>query len=468
LPQSRPPRKKALQVPEAPVFCSREEHLAAGKALREAVPRRSHADWPSASARRDPIALLEQSNRDRLPELVPIRYGRMLRSPFTFLRGSAGLMAHDLALTPTTGIRVQACGDCHLLNFGLFASAERILLFDINDFDETLPAPWEWDLKRLAVSLVVAGQDFGFNAEAVTTAAVACVRAYREQLRRYSSMSPLEVWYSRLDMDTLIALAPDAKARKRRESYAARARQRVGDRLFPRITKSVGGRPRLLDQPPFLFHPPDEAAFREKAMQALAAYRASLPDERRVLLDRYRIEDVALKVVGIGSVGTRCYVALFFSEQNQPLLLQVKEACPSVLAPYAGGSAYENQGQRVVVGQRLMQSSSDIFLGWAKGPQGHDFYARQMRDMKFSLPLEESCPVKLQRYGEVCAWALARAHAKSGNATLISGYLGKSTVFDEAIGEFALAYAEQNRHDHAELARAEREGRIQTLREDNL
>lgn len=445
-----------------PVFRSRAERLATGKALRDHVPRDSHASWTPPPNRRDPIAILEESNQDRLPELVPIRYGRMLPSPFTFLRGSAALMAYDLATTPTTGLRVQACGDCHLLNFGLFATPERNLVFDLNDFDETLPAPWEWDLKRLAVSFVIAGRDSQLSDQDAQEAAVECVRAYREHLREYSRMSPLEVWYTRLDMATLIELAPDAKAKKVREKLAEKARQRVVEHLFPKIDGEVAGRRRLVDQPPILYHVA-EAGFEEAVQEALADYRQSLPDERRVLLDRYRLEDFALKVVGIGSVGTRCFIGLLFSEENHPLLLQFKEARHSVFEPYAGKSHYDHQGQRVVMGQRLMQSSSDIFLGWTRGRRGNDFYVRQLRDMKMSIPIEAVTAAQLRRYAEICGWTLARAHAKSGDAATISGYLGKSDTFDQALGAFALAYADQTEQDHAALVEAVHSGRLEAL-----
>ncbi|SDS30480.1 Uncharacterized conserved protein, DUF2252 family [Pseudomonas oryzae] len=448
-----------------PVFHSREECIAAGRALREKLPRAEHAAWKPPAKGRDPIAILEKSNKDRLQELVPIRYGRMLRSPFTFLRGSAGLMAHDLATTPSTGIYVQACGDCHLLNFGFFATPERNLVFDINDFDESLPAPWEWDVKRLAASFVVAGRDNRQSDGEARDAALECVRAYRENLREYSKMSPLEVWYSRLDMDTLIEMAPDDKARKLRQQLADKAHERVDENIFPKIVTQVAGLHRLQDQPPILFHV-HEKDFEERVQSALSDYRLSLPDERRTLLDRYRLHDFAMKVVGIGSVGTRCFVGLFFSAENHPLLLQFKEACPSVLEPYAGKSRYQHQGQRVVNGQRLLQSSSDIFLGWAHGRKGHDFYVRQLRDMKFSLPVEGLTGVQLKRYAEVCGLTLARAHAKAGDAATISGYLGKADNFDEAIGDFAVAYADQTEQDHAALVEAVGSGRLEALVED--
>jgi uncharacterized protein (DUF2252 family) len=448
-------------------FTSRQQRMTAGKALRETVPRERHATWKRPTKARDPIKVLEASSKDRVPELVPIRYGRMLRSPFTFLRGSAGLMACDLATMPTTRLRVQACGDCHLLNFGLFATPERNLVFDINDFDETLPAPWEWDLKRLAVSFAVAAREIGHTDVQAREAAIECVRAYREHLRDFSKMSPLEVWYDRLDEQRLLAMAPDAETVARRKEYFAKARQRVGEYLFPKITDEVGGHRRLLDQPPVLFHV-DEPGNLKRARAAMEDYRLSLADSVRVLFDRYRLQDIAVKVVGIGSVGTRCLVGLFFSPENHALLLQFKEACPSVLAPYAGASVYRNQGQRVVVGQRLMQCSSDLFLGWTKGARGFHFFGRQLRDMKFSLPVEGATPKLVKRNAELCGWTLARAHAKSGDASMISGYLGKTDAFDRAIGKFALAYADQNERDHAALVAAVKTGRVKALVEEDL
>lgn len=452
-------------VEPPPAFRSREERINAGRLLRERVPRTSHAAWLPPAKHRDPIAILEQSNEDRLQELVPIRYGRMLRSPFTFLRGSAALMAHDLATTPNTGIRVQACGDCHLLNFGLFATPERNLVFDLNDFDETLPAPWEWDIKRLAASFTVCGRDGRLPDAQSRDAAVACVRAYRENLREYSKMSPLEVWYSRMDTQQLIDLAPDEKVKKIRQQLFDKARERVGESVFPKIAQQVGGRSRIVDQPPILYHVADPE-FMDKVREGLADYRETLSDERRVLLDRYRLEDAALKVVGIGSVGTRCFIGLFFSEENHPLILQFKESCHSVLAPYAGKSQYENQGQRVVMGQRLMQSSSDIFLGWTRGRAGRDFFVRQLRDMKMSAPVEGISAAQLKRYAGLCGSVLARAHAKSGDAATISGYMGKGDTFDEALGDFALAYASQTEQDYAALVKAVNSGRLEALVEE--
>ena len=450
-------RDKALES-----FSRHAECLAAGRRLRDSVPRTSHARWSERSHHRDPIDLLKLSNRDRVSDLVPIRYGRMLRSPLTFLRGAAALMASDLAHTPMTGPRVQACGDCHLLNFGLFATPERNLIFDINDFDETLPAPWEWDLKRLAVSFAVASRDNGHSERQAESAAVGCVQAYRTHLRGYSKQSPLQVWYARLDEHTFIEAAPDLEARRTRRAIARKARRHVGEYLFPRIATQGMNQFRLVDQPPLIFHPA-ERDWDKRIRAALDAYRTSLPDERRVLFERYKLQDVAFKVVGIGSVGTRCYVALFCSADRQPLLLQFKEARASVLERYAGKSRYDNHGQRVVIGQRLMQSASDIFLGWARGVRGVDVFGRQLRDMKMSAPIAAISPRQLCNYAGLCGWTLARAHAKSGNAALISGYLGTGNTFDRAMGKFALAYADQNERDYAALVAAVKKGRIQAL-----
>ena len=456
-----------IRSPSQARFRSREERIQIGKSLRERLPRSSHAIWQPPAAGREPIEIIEASNRGRLQELIPIRYGRMLRSPFTFLRGSAALMAYDLATTPKTDIIVQACGDCHLLNFGFFGTPERNLVFDINDFDETLPAPWEWDIKRLVVSFVIAGRDSDLSDQESKAAAIDCARSYREHLREYSRLSPLEVWYTRIGAEQAIEMSPDEKTRKIREQIMAKARERIIEHLYPKIVTQTGGRNRFVDQPPILYHV-NEPDWETLVREGLEDYRQSLPEERRVLFDRYQLEDFALKVVGIGSVGTRCYIALLFSEDNHPLILQVKEACPSVLEPYTAKSQYENQGQRVVTGQRLMQSSSDIFLGWTRGRGGNDFYLRQLRDMKFSLPIEGVSAVQLQRYAEFCGWTLARAHAKSGDAATISGYLGKGDQFDLAMGEFAIAYADQTERDHAALVDAVKTGRVEALVEEDL
>ena len=440
------------------------ERLAHGKSMRSAVPRGEHGRWQPVPDRLNCLDLLTESNQGRLEQLIPIRYGRMLQSPFTFYRGAAAVMAYDLSSTPSTGVRVQACGDCHLMNFGLFATPERNLVFDLNDFDETLPAPWEWDVKRLVASIVVAARDVGHSEQKAREAAEACANSYRDHLREFSEMSPLDVWYFRIDADILIDKAPDEESRARRLAIGAKARSRIGEYLFPKITEAVGGAHRIVDQPPLIYHVEADDA-QERIMEGLRDYRDSMPEERRVLFNRYRLEDFAVKVVGIGSVGTRSYIGLFFSEDHHPLLLQFKEARKSVLAPYAGAGPYENQGERVVHGQRLMQSASDIFLGWVRGRRGYDFYVRQLRDMKFTVPLAEMSPLQIARYGEICAWTLARAHAKGGDAATISGYIGGGDKFAEAMGRFAVAYADQNEQDYAALQQAERDGRIDVMRE---
>jgi uncharacterized protein (DUF2252 family) len=442
------------------------ERLAAGKALRTEVPRSAHADWKPAADRPDPIELLEASNRDRLPELVPIRYGRMLQSPFAFLRGAAAVMAHDLAATPATGVRVQACGDCHLMNFGAFASPERTLLFDINDFDETLPAPWEWDVKRLAASVAVAARHLEASSRDSRAAAEACVRSYRERLREYSEMTTLEVWYARIAFKDLIRLSRTTEERRLWEQGARNARARTAVHVIPKLLATVREHRRIVDNPPCIYHPGDTAAFELEMRALFRHYRPTLSDDRRFLLDRFRFVDAAVKVVGVGSVGTRCAVAYFEAGEGDSLLLQVKEARRSVLEPYAGKSAYHNQGQRVVAGQRLMQSASDIFLGWARAEKGgFDYYVRQLRDMKGSVPLDAMTPADLADYAEYCGWALARAHAKSGDAARVSGYLGKSDAFDRAVAAFAVAYADQNERDYQALVEAVRSGRVHAAEE---
>ncbi len=442
-------------------FHNSAERRAQGKALREQTPRADHGNWTPAPDRRDPIEILEESNQGRVPELVPIRYGRMSANPFAFLRGSAALMAHDLASTPSSGIRVQACGDCHLANFGLFATPERNLVFDINDFDETLPAPWEWDLKRLAASFVVCGRQNGLTDRACETVARVLASAYRTRLNEYARMRVLDVWYSRLDDQTLIASAPNVEARQFRKRVTAKARASVTEYLFPKITGVMDGHRRLVDQPPLVYHLPEEEDLGERLRQILAAYQDSLPAHLRKLFDHYQFEDFAFKVVGVGSVGTRCFVLLFLADSNDPLLLQAKEARPSVLEPYAGSSKLDHHGQRIVVGQRLMQSASDMFLGWMSGMDGTHYYMRQLRDMKFSVSLDALEAKQLARYADICGWVLARAHAKGGDAAMISGYLGKSDVFDQALGKFALAYADQNEKDYAALVSAVKSGRLQ-------
>jgi uncharacterized protein (DUF2252 family) len=423
----------------------------AGRALRKAAPRSSHAAWDPAAGR-SPLDLLEESDRRRLPELVPLRHARMLASPFAFLRGAPGVMAHDLASTPVTGITVQACGDAHLLNFGLFATPERNLVFGLNDFDETLPGPWEWDVKRLATSLVVAAPTAGLDQAAGRRAAQAAVRVYREQLARYAGMRLLEVWYSRVDASVIIAMS---RGRRRRAvaDRLARAQHHTNLDALPRLTKPSGDSRRFVEDPPLLTHV--EECHPGWVEEILGRYRASMPDERRQLLARFRAHDAARKVVGVGSVGTRCYVVLLLGDRHDdPLLLQVKQATASVLEPHAGRSRYRHAGRRVVTGQRLLQTASDIFLGWTSDGAA-DYYVRQLWDMKGSVNLETLDPADLAPYGRLCGWVLARAHARSGDAAAISGYLGGGDSFDRAVADFAEAYADQTEADHAAFTRAQ-------------
>lgn len=432
-----------------------------GRAARRETPRGSHAGWTPPPGRPDPVDLLEAQARDRLPELAPIRYARMVASPFAFMRGAATVMAHDLAGTPTTGIQVQLCGDAHLLNFGTYASPERALLFDVNDFDETLPGPWEWDVKRLAASLAVAGREYGFGAVDRREAARASAGSYRRRMAEFSRMRELEVWYSRVDADEVLRSLAGSSTKKRVKKNLKKARGRDNLQALAKLTRVVDGRRTIIDDPPLLVRVAEDD-LREQVHGILRSYRSTLQDDRRRLLDRYRFADVARKVVGVGSVGTRAYVVLLEGRDgDDPLFLQVKEAGASVLEGHAPPSAYKNQGHRVVAGQRLMQAASDIFLGWLRGPAGRDFYWRQLRDMKGSARVERMSPDELVIYAGFCGWALARAHARSGDRVQIAGYLGKSERFDEAVGDFAEAYADQNERDHASLREAVKSGRVQ-------
>jgi uncharacterized protein (DUF2252 family) len=433
-----------------------------GKDKRTEFPRESHAEFEPASDRSDPVAVIKKSSEGRLEHLIPIRYGRMSKSPFAFLRGSASLMALDIATTSTPNIRVQACGDCHLVNFGLFATPERNLIFDINDFDETLPAPFDWDIKRLAASFYVAARNNKFSEKDCKIVTRTCVEAYRQAIAKFASMKVLDVWYAKLDMDTIIASAPDAQTKRRREVMAEKAKSQVTEAIFPKITQVISGKRTIVDQPPLIYHPPPDLKLPEVLYDTFEVYRKTLPHERRVLLDRYRFEDIALKVVGVGSVGTLCSILLMMAEENDPLILQIKEANVSVLEPYAGESEFKHHGERVVVGQRLMQSASDMLLGWTTGTgkYHHHFYIRQLKDMKFSVDVEMATPFEMSRYAEVCGWTLARAHARSGDAAMITGYLGKSDAFDRAIGTFARLYADQTERDYEVFTEAIKSGEI--------
>jgi uncharacterized protein (DUF2252 family) len=445
-------------VPPAPPRPTLEERLADGKARRTQVPRSAHAAWQPPSDRPDPVALLEESSRPRLQHLIPIRYGRMLASPFNFLRGSPIIMAHDLAATPVSGIRVQACGDAHLMNFGLYASPERNLLFDVNDFDETLPGPWEWDIKRLAASSVVAGRTHGRRDKDCIEAARACARSYRKHMGTYSRMGFLDVWYSRVDAEAALSVLRRS-ARKGMSRQFQKSRRRTSLQALSKLATVSDGRLNIIEDPPLITHVPEEG-HRESLRRFFRSYYGSLQDDRRTLLQRYRFVDFALKVVGVGSVGTRCFIALLDGcDNDDPLFLQLKEARASVLEPHAGPSRYHNHGQRVVNGQRLMQSASDIFLGWSS-EGGSDCYVRQLRDMKGTAALEGMTGADLIDYAGLCGWVLARAHARSGDPAPIAAYLGKSPAFDNAIAAFATAYADQTEQDYKVFKAAVKSGRI--------
>jgi uncharacterized protein (DUF2252 family) len=455
-----------IESSPADQYRTASERRAEGKALREEVSREAHGGWKPPRGRRDPVELLLESNEGRILDLVPIRHGRMVQSPFSFFRGSAVLMAADLAHTPKSGIKVQACGDAHLMNFGAFATPDRNVIFDINDFDETLPAPWEWDLKRLAASVVIAGRHLRLSDNDSAKAAIATVRSYREHMADYASMQALEVWYDRIDVARLLNEAPSDDVRERVEQRIEKTRGRtVPEHDYPKLVEHHGATPRIKDNPPLIFHPTAELApgIKTGYHEAIAAYRESLAEHIRVLFDRFHFFDLAVKTVGVGSVGTLCAVGLFLAADDDQLFLQVKEAKASVLEPYVEKSVHENHGQRVVAGQRLMQSASDIFLGWVRGLNGRDYYIRQLRDMKMSAIIEDWDFDMLRAYTRICGWALARAHARSGDAAMISGYMGSSGIFDDAIGEFAVEYADRNQRDHRAFVKAVREERVKAV-----
>jgi uncharacterized protein (DUF2252 family) len=471
----RAPRRTRYQLDMA-VGLTPAERAAKGKLARAEVPRDSHAVFNPPPDRPDPIALLEEQGATRVPELVPVRYGRMMVSPFTYYRGAALPMASDLATTPVTGLAVQACGDAHLSNFGVFGSAERRLVFDVNDFDETLPGPWEWDVKRLAASLEVAARGNGFGGKQRREIVAATVASYRLAMRSFARMTNLDVWYAHADIEQLRdQLDPRLGARQRKaiDKGTAKARTRDSMQEVGKLCQAIDGRPRIISDPPLIVPidelTPDEmdrASFESQVADLLGKYRRTLETDRRVLLEQFEFCDLARKVVGVGSVGTRCWIALMLGrDAADPLFLQVKEAEASVLSRFVGASRYANQGQRVVAGQRLMQATSDIFLGWQRNPAGfdgkaRDFYVRQLRDWKFSLDIDAMVPRGMRLYGELCGWTLARAHARSGDRIAIAAYLGGSDVFDKAITQFAAAYADQNERDHQTLVDAVTSGRI--------
>ena len=451
------------------------ERVARGKAARAEVPRASHAVLAPSPTRADPVDLLERQGKSRVPELVPIRYGRMLVSPFTFYRGAAMIMANDLAGTPRSGLTVQCCGDAHLSNFGVFASPERRLVFDVNDFDETLPGPWEWDVKRLAASMLIAARDNGFKAKDQDRVVLDTVARYRTAMAEFASMKQLDVWYSHLDIDSVVkefASQFKPKVVKRADKQLAKARTKDSMTAFSKLTEVVDGKPRIVDQSPLIVPARQLASGDEFERlwsllhRVLRGYRETLEFDRRVLLENFELTDLAHKVVGVGSVGTRAWIALMLGRDGQdPLFLQVKEADASVLEEFLGPSEFSNHGERVVVGQRLMQATSDIFLGWLHVDAGldgkpRDFYGRQLKDWKGSAEIEQMVPESMAAYGKLCGWTLARAHARSGDRIAIAAYLGNGDSFDRALVEFSQAYADQNERDYQELASAVKSGRI--------
>ena len=451
-----------------------DERAAAGRAARQSSPRTSHAEWTAAVGREDPVAILERQAATRIPELIAIRYGRMLRSPFAFYRGGAAIMAADLAATPSTGVIAQLSGDAHLSNFGTFAGPDRRLVFDLDDFDETLPGPFEWDLKRLAASVEIAGRERSLPVAARRRAVRTTTRRYRETMRELAELRTLEVWYARYDVDDLLAAyrrEASASDVRRVDRTVAKARAKDSLRALSKLTEVVDGARRFIHDPPLLV-PLTELAGADEAEQMrrqlrgwLRSYRTSLPASQRVLLDRFSLTDFAHKVVGVGSVGSRAWVLLLLGrDAGDPLVLQVKEAQASVLEPHLGASAYKQHGRRVVEGQRLMQATSDGFLGWVsgEGPDGvrRDFYVRQLWDGKGSANLERTSADRLTAYAELCGAALARAHARSGDPVAIAAYLGRGGTFDHAMAEFAGRYADQNERDFAALEAAADAGRI--------
>ncbi|HXZ63276.1 MAG TPA: DUF2252 domain-containing protein [Streptosporangiaceae bacterium] len=475
-PAATPIRSRGRQPrwPSAGCLSSPAERASFGKTVRALVPRQDHALLDLPGDRPDPLDLLEAQARTRLPDLVPVRYGRMAASPFAYFRGAALPMASDLATTPVTGLPVQACGDAHLANFGLFGSPERRLVFDINDFDETLPGPWEWDVKRLAASIEIAARENGFPVRLRRKIVLAALTGYREAMRDFAGQSNLAVWYASVDVDVLQAqVKPVGRMRKAVHAGLAKARSSDSLQALGKLTRDVDGRPRIISDPPLLVPLRELTEGQEEASglegmlyELLVSYRHTLPAETAELLGRFELADIARKVVGVGSVGTRCWIVLLIvPDGSDPLFLQVKEAEASVLAEFAGRSRHANHGERVVVGQRYMQAASDIFLGWIRVPRGldarqHDYYVRQLRDWKFSFNVAGMPPAWLRMYSRQCGWTLARAHAKTGDRFAIAAYLGASDVFDQAVADFAASYADQNERDYTALLQAIKSGRL--------
>lgn len=443
-------------------YFGREARFEHGKSLRKDCTRSSHAEVVLGQGPRDPVALIEVSNGDRVEHLLPVRFGRMSESSFAFFRGTANLQAYDLKGTPSSGIVVQCCGDCHLMNFGGFATPERRQVFDINDFDETFPAPFEWDLKRLAVSFALAARWLEFESTDCIAAAAAVIAAYREHINVYANMGALEVWYTQITSEALLEqFEKDEEFHKRLTKAMEKAALNTSERVFNKLTTEEDGHFRIVDQPPLLFHVHGaEVDLQSELEPFFKAYRETLTADRQTLYDRFRLTDFAHKVVGVGSVGTRCYIALFMADNDDPLFLQIKQARASVLEGLAGPPRWASNGERVIAGQRLLQSASDIFLGWSLDAHGRDFYVRQLRDMKFSPDLTGFTPKLLGYYANMCGQVLARSHSKAGEAPTIAGYLGAGPGFEEAIAQYAVGYADQVEQDFAAFQSAIRLGRL--------
>jgi uncharacterized protein (DUF2252 family) len=453
------------------VLPKRDDLYLKGKALRDKCPRTSHGTWKAPANRPNAVELVLQAEIGRMRELLPLRHGRMVRSAFTFYRGAALTMACDLAATPTSGIRVQCCGDAHLCNFGGFATPERKVIFSVNDLDETLPAPWEWDVKRLAASFLIGCRDNQLSDRVAKDVVATCVRAYRESMAEFSEFKTLELWYQAMGADELVENIKDPDLRRRALKRLQKEKARsVADDIFPKLVEHNGDIPVIRDQLPTIFHAKGHSPgeIEKVVLDSIASYRKTLPQSCQSLLDRYQLRDAAIKVVGVGSVGTRCWVLLFMAGQGDPLFLQVKEARRSVLEAYAGSSVFPNSGQRIVDGYRLMQPASDMFLGWTRGTmEGHDYFVRQLRDIKISMRVETFGSEEMDLYATWCGRALALAHARSGSSNVLSGYMGKSDAFDQALAEFAVAYADQNERDHAALDKAVRSGKVKAVFEQS-
>jgi uncharacterized protein (DUF2252 family) len=468
---SAPKRSKQAQprhsetIPDERKLRTYAERYAAGKALRDRCPRQSHAGWKAPKRRPGAVELVLEAEKGRLSELLPLRHGRMVRSAFTFYRGAALTMASDLASTPTTGIKVQCCGDAHICNFGGFATPERRVLFSINDLDETLPAPWEWDVKRLAASFIVACRDRRINDGTGKDVVMSCMRSYRESMAEFSQLKTLELWYSAVWATEILSSVRNQDLRQRIIKRVEKERAKsAAEEIFPKLVEHKGDLPYIKDQLPTIFHaeghPPGE--IQKIVLDALAGYRSTLPHALQGLLERYDLRDAAVKVVGVGSVGTNCWVLLFMAGEEDPLFLQVKEARASVLERFAGASEFANQGQRVVNGYRIMQTASDMFLGWTQTAKRH-YFVRQLRDTKISPRVETFGPAEMSLYAGWCGRALALSHARSGHAAMLSGYMGKSDAFDQAISEFAVDYANQNESDHGAMAQAVKSGKVEAV-----